>query len=241
MEIQNRVLEKVRKLLALANSNANVNEAAAAAARAQELLFQHKLSMADIEISGGEVEAVGKLNVDEETALQLKWKQQLMGALALGCYCKVITAQARGANGQKIARMILVGKPADTQTVAYLYEYARKEIDRLCAIQTAGLGFAFANSFRLGACSAIWDAMKAKRAEQEKPAANTSETALVLIKRGDAEIEKFIAKSFSNLRKGPAVRASRVDAFGAGVEAGRSIDLNGGHKALGAESKRLPV
>jgi len=43
-----KVINKIQKLLALATSD-NVNEAAVTAARAQELMTKHQLEMADLE------------------------------------------------------------------------------------------------------------------------------------------------------------------------------------------------
>lgn len=235
MEQHARIIEKVQKLLTLAERNTNVNEAAAATAKAQELLFQHKLSMADIELKTGDAEGVGQLNIDEEVANQLKWKHSLIAGLAYGCYCKSITGRLRDESGKRFSRMIVIGKPADAQTVAYLYEYARNEIDRLAGIMCAGRGFAYANSFRLGAAAAIGTTMWLKRQQQMRP---TTETALV-IRRGDDEIDAYIAGAFSKVKDGTKPKLSRPDAFSSGVAAGRSINLGGGVRELAQDAKQI--
>src|ERR1700760_4954522 len=80
-----KVVDRVRKLLALAQSS-NVNEAATAALRARELMEQHRLEEGDIAISSGG--AVPREDVVEEElqprggSRVLKWKTQLAAALA---------------------------------------------------------------------------------------------------------------------------------------------------------------
>ena len=59
------VIERVKKLLALAGSNTNVNEAAAAMARAQKLMLEHKLAAAELVVDGDAQEEIGGINVDE--------------------------------------------------------------------------------------------------------------------------------------------------------------------------------
>lgn len=235
MEQHARIIEKVQKLLTLAERNTNVNEAAAATAKAQELLFQHKLSMADIELKTGDAEAVCRLDIDEESGRRLKWKESLIAGLAHGCYCKAITAMSFNDTGKRTSRMIIIGKPSDTQTVAYLYCYATGEIDRLAAILCRGRGLAYANSFRLGAAAAISATMLMKRRQQSR---TTTEGALV-IRRGDEEIDAFVAEAFGKVGNGTRPTLSNPDGFTSGVEAGRSINLGGGVRELAQDAKQI--
>jgi hypothetical protein len=236
----NVVIERIKKLMALAtHPSTNVNEAAQAAARAQELLFRHKLSMADVEIETGVREGVGILNVDEETELQLKWKMSLMNAVAHGGYCKLVISRPFGDNGKRFARFSIIGKPSDAQTVSYMYSFLLNEINRLCDELAAGKGFAFRNSFRVGATTAIYQRLADQRAAQERPAMNVTETALVIVKRGDAEIATFMAKKYGGkLKDSRGPRSSVASGFEAGRAAGRAMSLGGG-KGLGASSKKL--
>ena len=61
----NRIVDRVKKLLALSTS-ANPHEAALAAAKAQELLFRHNLSMAmvEAELADGKASAYVKDRFD---------------------------------------------------------------------------------------------------------------------------------------------------------------------------------
>lgn len=77
------VIEKVRKLLALATST-NVHEAANAAAAAERLMAEHKLAAADVEARTGEAhdEDIETAEVVEDGRRLISWRDQLVGVLA---------------------------------------------------------------------------------------------------------------------------------------------------------------
>jgi hypothetical protein len=84
------IVDKVKKLLALSKSS-NPNEAAAAAARAAELMFEHKIEAADLEITGGAkrpVEAVTEATLSNGDWREF-WKGQLAEAVARSMSCRV--------------------------------------------------------------------------------------------------------------------------------------------------------
>lgn len=229
------IVAKIQKMLEIAtNPSTNVNEAAVAAARAQELMFKHKLSLAEIELESGEapVEKVGRDFVDSEGSRHFEWRSTLLSGLAYGFYCRTILSYFKNAEGERQARTILVGKPSDTQTLKYLFSYCCNEINRLCAEQGAGRGARYANSFRIGAAHAIWNAMRDKRKAQEQ-AEGVQETALVIIKRNDQENDAYVKANFKTYHesyRGP----SHGEGYRDGTKAGATINLNGGGKSLGA-------
>jgi hypothetical protein len=238
--MENPVIDKIKKLFALAaHPSTNVNEAAAAAGRAQALLFANKLSMAEIEVNGGKpAEAVGQLNLDARGKAHIKWKASLMSAVGRGCYCKVIQSVGlRNDKGETICRLMIIGKPSDAQTVQYLYTYLVSEIERLCASLCWGMGATYENSFRLGAVAAIYQRFTEQRTEQERANAPVG-SALAVIKNSDNEIKAFVAEKFGRLGKVARARVSNGDGYGAGVRAGRDVNL-GGNKRLGAAPGRI--
>lgn len=231
------VIEKVRKLLALANGNANVNEAAAAAARAEELLHSHKLSMAQVEASGGAADAdkVEWTSVDDSAGM--RWRHNLLWALAVAFSCKAIRGTIRATRtARKTYRMNIVGKTADTQTVVYMYQYLQNEIDRIVksSPECRGRGGVYANNFRVGAVEEIERRLVAQR--QRRAPVETG-TALVLRRDEKAVIAAFEAR-FPKRRNAPGTKVTMGDAVRAGRAAGASIGLGGG-KGLGAAPARL--
>lgn len=81
MQIDEKIMSKIRKCLALSESN-NVHEAAAALRQAKALMDKHKLSMSDVELSRVDVVEVGT-----DRARPPNWKIGLYLAVskAFGC------------------------------------------------------------------------------------------------------------------------------------------------------------
>ncbi len=216
-----KIVDRIRKLLALAQHPAtNVEEAALAMGRAQELLFQHKLDMAQIEIDTGEHEEISTMNFDGEGKNVQGWKAQVLNSLAYGCYCRCIHMQsARNIHGEKIARHAVIGKPSDMQTVAYLYQYVCAEIDRLTEEHAPDSGKAYRNSFRLGASTAIWVRMQQKRREQDK-ANPSNETALVVLRNDMEKVNAYVKEKIGKTTTGGGSRISDGGAYAAGQARG---------------------
>jgi hypothetical protein len=234
----NPIIAKIQKLMALANhASTNVNEAATAAARAQALLFEHKISMIDLEASTGTApERVGQLNVDGKGKGLVAWQSQLMNAIAYGFYCRLVTTKVV-VDGKLVSRMCVIGKPSDTQTVAYMFSYLKNEIDRLCDIDGKNMGGLFRNSFRFGAVAELQRRMKEQRMKQE--AGTVTGTALAIIKSGDADLAAYVKSQWSRVTSSKAnVKVTRRDAYQAGATAARDIHLGTG-PALGAGAKQL--
>src|SRR6516162_7865398 len=87
----NKIADKVRKLLALANNNANAEEAASAAAMAAALLAEHNLTMAQVEATADDD---ARASNEFETR---NWSRDMCHALARLNFCKSwYTCERRG-------------------------------------------------------------------------------------------------------------------------------------------------
>ena len=116
------IIEKVRKLLALANSS-NEHEAALAARHVQRLLAAHNLAMADIEpVSGVDVAE----RVELYAARNLpKWVRQLSAGVGEAFDCQVLHHPARGT-------LIFIGVGADPEVASYTFSYLDRTVRKLC-------------------------------------------------------------------------------------------------------------
>jgi len=240
MDVDMKIVSRISKLLALAtNKAATVEEAATALGMAQELLFKHKLEMAQVEIDTGEKEEVGGVDFDEDGPYLARWKDVVLAGLCHGCYCKGVnmSSVAKNAAGEKVARVTVFGKPSDTQTVAYLYGYVCNEIRRLLEEQGKGRGTAFRNSFRIGAATAIQNRMAEKRKEQDKATAS-NEKALALIRNDDKAIDRYIKDNVGRVGKSARTVVADVEGYRAGTKAGQGIHLDGGGRGLNAERRQ---
>jgi hypothetical protein len=250
MTEQDKILDRVRKLLELAKSD-NVNEAGNAAAAAQTLMSRHSITEAMIDVSPDQDEKDEPIVADTLHVCGNKlvsWKDQL--ALAM---CRVNQCEAYHVGGT----LNVIGRPSDAATVRYLFAYVTREIDRLCADAASLLGKpgkTWCNNFRLGAthevCRRLREAHRNARAamRQEASAGDTLGNGVALM-RIDNALAKLDGRSAAAVKYGKEklkLRAGhrsqgRFDPYArqAGQRAGASIDLSGGSNrgALGAGAR----
>jgi Protein of unknown function (DUF2786) len=243
------VLERVRKLLALAES-ANEHEAANAAAAAQRLITAERLELADLEYESEAPPRLERQELDAPEGRCRVWRELLAGAVAEsnGCFSYVRHKRVGIPSVQRSQRMLL-GSAGNVESAHYLYTYFCGEVERLAkqavmrrfpgglATRASGKTHgprAWAESFRLGAASACAERV---RAAHLASLAFASTSALAVIDREAiallAEIEAM------NPEAAPRIE-THSEAFGQGKEAGEAIDLALDAPQLEAGKGELP-
>jgi hypothetical protein len=197
-----RVLTRVRKLLALATSS-NEHEAASAAAMAAALMEQHALDEAML---GGGLDAP---TLDPDALAHgrrlASWRIWLATSLASANGCRL--AHRRDHPGSSV---LVIGRAADVATVRYLYAYCVRAIDGLVA-RWPGHGAAWRNNYRMGVIDTINRRMREAR----------DATRARLRATGGADVERAIVRVDARLAD-----ASRVlDAITQGR--GRNVSQRG--------------
>jgi hypothetical protein len=218
------IIDKVRKLRQLAQSS-TANEAANAAAAAERLIQEHRIAEAELESDTEENIAPITDYLVEPGTSAISWRSQLITALCRAYSCAVWQASKRDETSYrtKLAWGV-VGTPADVETVRYQYAYLTTEIVRLAASHPIKLkGKREFNSFYLGACAGIRNAMSvATKAAREQAVASLSTSTALL--RLDERLERAKAALPKDLRsKGSFRSAISGDAYEAGRSAGASI------------------
>jgi hypothetical protein len=246
--MDSKIIERVRKLLELANNNTNVHEAANAAAQAQVLMSRFEIGEAML---GAETDTIEEqIEADVLYAGGNKastWRGQLAVPL-----CEVNSCGVYRSGGD----LRIFGRPSDASKVRYLFAYVAREIERLCkeaAAERGAPGRTWCNSFKLGASSEI--GRRLREADREARAAMKREadagdslgtgTALVLVNTALAKVDARRAsvvqwgKVKLHLRAG-GVAHSRTDygAREAGKRAASSINLSGARASLGSGSRK---
>lgn len=189
-----RIIERVRKLLALSNSS-NEHEAALAAAHAQRLLSEHNLAMSELEVQeegAGEVELVVAKTVP-------KWLSSLFATVAnaFDCFPIVTTSHSQ-------SRLRFIGVGEDPAVAACTLSYLIKELRRLASgylhcleLQDQRLSNLnrqrVRTSYLLGAVQGVRVAL-----HQQKAQTPTTSKALVPVK--DALIKQYREDHFGELR-----------------------------------------
>ena len=240
------IISKVQKLRRLATSS-NVHEAAAAAAAADRLIQEHRLHESEIEAQAGAVEE--KPTEDFEPLIvgtrthTATWRYRLALNLAhhydVACY----SSWRKNASGQVDRTLHLIGRKSDVETMRYQDAYFTLEIERLA--RASGLrGRAALNSFRLGAVSGLFEAMRASKqavmqeARQDASVSKQSAAIVLASRYGDAKSARD--KLHPDLKGGRAVpsNVSNYEAFSAGRRAGAGL-YTGGQIAGGGTGRAL--
>jgi hypothetical protein len=219
--VSSPVIEKVKRLLALAKSD-NEHEAANAMAMAQRLIQQHRLSVAELEAETGN--ATEQPEIHQETPVISgkripKWKVRLFLALARHNGCSHFHHGRRGAD----KHYVLVGRSSDVENVRFLFAYASSELTRISDLQCGGHGRSYRDSWYHGAVSGIDEQLK--RAAESERATATSRALMVLDGRR-SEAEALMNKSF-DIKTTKVRTRGNMDwgAYRAGKEVGNRMQI----------------
>lgn len=218
---QEKILGRIRKLLAMAADTSSPNEAAIAAKRAESLMRKHQLSQVDVLVKNLDGDSVEISTVDHVQTIygpkhrstgMPKWVGFIAVAAAVMNECEA---------DREHGLTRFYGVAGDAQVAAEIFQYLLKEAFRLSRNFPGGR--AEKNSFRLGCASELQRRAKELRKEREKQFQETSAgTALVVLKK--QLIEKGTGRKFNYNRNQSSVNGN---AYEAGREAGSRINMSG--------------
>lgn len=215
MENNKTILIKIKKLLALSGSP-NENEASVAMCKAQELLKEHNLSMAEVK----------DFNFDKPDKFEAitgrkipRWKQHLFASIATVFNCIPII---EGYTGENKSRYFF-GKEVDAITAKIIFDYLSATIERE-GEKVSSKGTKFKNSFKLGMTVRIIERLQEKHKQQKKY--GNGEYGLLVVNN-----KKFLDRELSNIgnyKTRSIIGGSFSDAAGlnAGLKKGSDIGLD---------------
>jgi hypothetical protein len=227
------IIDKIRKLLALADS-CNEHEAALAAAHAQRLLAAHNLAMADIEAA----HKPDKANTIEATVSKTlpKWMRHLSSGVSIAFDCQAIHHPA-------IGKLTFIGVGADVQVAAYIFAYLAQTIRKLCSnymkqhvsdTVPAKNRELRRQSYYLGAVSTV-----TLRLQEQKKQTPITTGALVPVKEG------LIKKAMSEMGPIRTMHSRRsyinASAYDQGQTDGQHIKIHKGVQHAGVKPKSIPA
>ena len=244
----NKVLDKVQKLLALAQSD-NVNEAALAARTAQQIMHKHNLTSYMVENFNSEKSIEEEIidwtqqgrPLDVFNKKAATWKIHLAMIVARANHCRIYLNHAP--EGSCFG---LIGRESDANIVRYLYAYLVHEIHRLTKRDGKGKGRTWNNNFRIGAVREIKvrldEAVKGAIGDvQSTSGVNLARvsTAISLMEKRGSSVEQWMNEKL-NLRKAPSRKMTvNQEAQAAGKAAAREINLDNNSPTLGGGVERL--
>ncbi len=219
--IDKSIIEKINKLLALANSS-NENEAAVAAQKASLLLTQYNLSLADL--GSDDLTDITELVVETTTRF-ISWKMLLLGGIAEANGCQAFRNNYNG-------NMRLIGSYASLIVCQNMYEYLSKTIEQRAKYRQ-GRGRAYLNAFRVGCATRLSQRLAEQRSEIENNGiAGNSETpqtpAIVvrsMFEKSEAAVAEYLKRQGFKI-KTKSAQLSSESGFNSGYKAGDQISLN---------------
>lgn len=245
-----KVLEKLRKLMALAERAGTEEEADAANRRVHALLSRYNLDITQILEANTDDEAV----IDQELATERyneRWRRMLMHGAASLYFCSYLYSDAHlhGVNSQRAQRGVnhhFIGRPHNIAVAKMMGQYLVQTVNRLAneAARTSlveRLGGRnptstergrFVNSFRLAAASRLHARLLEMKKQAEEGTAQDEEgknlPALRSLYQQEEDLAKsWIEKNIGDIRQKTS-RARITDRHGAtlGYHAGNSVGLN---------------
>lgn len=219
-----RIIQRVQKLLALAEANTVPEESATAAAMAEKIMRKYQLERADVLVKNMGKSDVGKESVNHG---QARWggsysSKQVplwVGPLAIGC-ARINDCEC---NQDRRGNIIFYGAGGDQEVAAEMFKYLLQEVDRLTQAYNAPK--AASQQFRHGCAARINGRLKELHAERMREfAAASSGTQLVELKN------QLITEEYGAFKYGRFHREADRDYMN-GVAAGNRVNLD---KQIGA-------
>lgn len=127
---QDTILLRIKKLMAMTEARgATPEEAATAAAKAQALLFEHNLTMAQVDATSTEKgEDIGKTIYDmtEGKDSSMGWRKLLLHMVTRYNFCKMCS-MIDGLD----RRTAIIGKKSNVEVAVFIYEHTQREIHKM--------------------------------------------------------------------------------------------------------------
>lgn len=206
-----KIMRRVRKMLAMAEGKANANESATAAAMAERLMRKYQLSQAEVLAQEIDKDAVAEDVVDNGTKTMPRWVDWISVGCARANECEV----RRRGNGAHV----FYGVAGDSEVAAEMMRYLVKEVNRLAR---AFPGDRRAKGqFRTGAASALQERLLAIAAERKREFEQTATGTSLVLRKQDV-----IRQSAGAFRYRSSGRHRVYDGYSQGRAAGDRISLN---------------
>ena len=175
-----KIVEKIKKILALANDKgATPEEAATAAAMAQRMMMQHQIEEADLVEKGQKQLDPIAYEIFYDSARVDTWIQQLANSIAPAFCCVVLLSPGRGLG--------IVGRPENREAYKVTFDYLKEAVHKM-AVATCPKtihGRRWANSYGMGCSVKIHQRVKEERAALKAAADAMNDYAIIILREDD--------------------------------------------------------
>lgn len=223
-ENRNRIIEKVKKILALANS-ATGHEAETAAVMASKLLAEYNLTMDDVTVD----DFIAETTADEHSIDLLpgkcgKWEMVLASFIMNIYEVEGVRSKRMSSLGQPVYRMSFIGvDPAlsvASQTFVTVYRYL------IMKSMPVRYNAKKIEEYRQGFIMGLYQKLREEK-ERARQAAATMTTEIALATKD--LVDSYMKEKYPRLRKERAYKADTTsEAFIKGMEAGQKYNVTPG-------------
>jgi hypothetical protein len=223
--MDNSIKEKIQKLLRLSKSS-NPHEAALAMEKAQSLLTEHKLAMADVEaFKTPDSVVMGRAEFSNEARRVTWWKCWVLQGVCMMTSCKEIFTKGVGFS--------LVGTPENIALCNEMTNWIIEQIDAMASVSQLS-GKDEMDSFKKGAAVTVKN--RIREMVQRSKEATPKYGALMVIE--NQLVEKKYAEFFPIRRKMASGRATNAS-YNRGRAAGERVNIGRGRKLTESPSRLL--
>lgn len=215
--MNDKIIEKIKKLFALANNEgATLNEAENAMRMARKLLDKHNLSMGDL------ADLKEEVSVEFRNAQDVPWMRSLIHAISTLYNCKYFVSRNFGSE----PKHIIIGTESNRITSGLIIN----RLEYLIKKEGKGKGAAFRN----GAAVGVWTTVQAIQKERREEEAVVG-TGLMLIdvdKKQMGAADDFLKGMGLNLTKSKSKTKMSSDGYQYGKGLSVNPQMGGKRKAL---------
>jgi hypothetical protein len=214
------IIERIRKLLRLAQSD-NEHEAALAASRAAEMLERHNLDLAIVEAAGKAPETT----VDVETLVlnpngtSSRWQGVIASGLAKTAYCRVWYA-----GGMRTGKLSVLGTRENRAAVVEMHAWLCSQVEKIARQAFGRRGRQQERkAYMLGAAETI----RLRLMQEHQARTATSEASTALVVAHQARNQTWLADNGVKLNSARRTRLAGAswNSYQDGRAAGQSISL----------------
>ncbi len=249
-EDKDKILLRVKHLLALAGNNPSEQEAARAAEKAQAILAQHNLSMSEVDLAD---RSDDKVEIDQEIKLNaFPWRRNLAHAVAQLYFCQYFYMHHHKIGGNARAghdSHHFVGAPHNIAVAKVMFTYLNETVDRLArdgAKKHSGSRSSYITSFTNACASRLCHRIAQRIAETKKGGVVKAENGSNLPALADLydqtnrKLTEFIAENVGQLKsKKDRSRITNVEGMLDGRAAGDKIGLDQQVGGGASKAKRI--
>lgn len=233
------IIEKIKKLLALANSS-NEHEAKVASARAQALLTKYNLTMSEVDKKESEYQK--SLHETDRQRVSVEWKY-IQDIVRTYFFVEIVQTKKPYFTGDLKVDMfgpsykfcyLLLGREHNIEIAEYMIDFFDKAF-KSCFKQyrkETGAGVGTKQSYYYGLHSGIVEQLKKSRQQVEQ------ETGLVVVE--DADLGEFVQNAFKKdlVKSQSNVSVKDAEAVSAGYDKGKDLNIARG---LGGSGEKKQV